>query len=341
MTDDLPRSAPTLEVVAALAGVSRATASRVLSGTGRSSAGAREAVFAAAEQLGYTPNLAARSLVTRRSDAVAFVVAEDERTFFDDPFFPALLQGAQGVVAAKGLQLMFMIVRDEPGHKRLVNYAAGGHLDGVMLVSLHGADTLPEDLESRGVPVVLVGRPIVDADRRSYVDADNEAGAAAATRRLAGRGSGRIAAITGPMDMAVGKDRYDGYLRGLRESGLPLDETLVAAGDFTIASGEQAMRQILAVDPLVDAVFAASDLMAIGAMTVIAEAGRRIPEDVAVIGFDDVPLAAQARPALTTVRQPIAELGAAMAHSLLSRIAGEPRGEPVIIATELVPRTTG
>jgi len=340
MSGDTPRSAPTLEVVAALAGVSRATASRVLAGTGKSSPQAQEAVLAAAEQLGYVPNLAARSLVTRRSDAVAFVVAEDERTFFADPFFPTLLQGAQSVVADRGLQLMFMIVRDEPSHRRLVNYAAGGHLDGVMLVSLHGRDTLPAELEGRGIPVVLVGRPIEGAAERSYVDADNEAGAASATSLLIDRGCRRIAAITGPMDMAVGQDRYAGYRRALAEGGLPFDGSLVVAGDFTRESGEQAMRELFAGDSGIDAVFAASDLMALGAMSVLAEFGRTVPGQVAVVGFDDVPLAAQARPALTTVRQPVAELGRAMATCLFDRIAGGDRTDPIIVPTEIVRRTT-
>ncbi|RIJ76708.1 LacI family transcriptional regulator [Nakamurella silvestris] len=340
MSGDMSRSAPTLEVVAALAGVSRATASRVLSGTGRSSSQAQEAVLAAAEKLGYVPNLAARSLVTRRSDAVAFVVAEDERTFFADPFFPTLLQGAQEVVADRGLQLMFMIVRDEPSHRRLVNYAAGGHLDGVMLVSLHGTDTMPQDLEARGIPVVLVGRPIVDEPLRSYVDADNQGGAASATELLVARGCRRIAAITGPMDMAVGQDRQAGYRRALADAGISYDESLVAAGDFSRESGERAMRELLAAEPAIDGLFAANDLMALGAMSAIGESGRSVPGDVAVVGFDDTPLAAQTRPALTTVRQPIAELGRAMAQCLLDRIAGSGRSEPVIVQTEIVHRTT-
>lgn len=334
------RRAPTLEVVAARAGVSRGTASRVLTGSPKVSPQAREAVLRAAAELDYTPNRAARALVTRRSDSVAFVVSEGEDKAFSDPFFVHLLRGAQAEVARAGLQLVFIVASGDEDAHRLERYAGGGHLDGVVLVSLHGRDRLPNRLERIGIPVVLSGRPWVDDGTIHYVDADNTGGAAQAVRLLVERGCRRIATIAGPQDMSAACDRLAGYRSALREAGRRPRARDVVIGDFSPSGGAVAMRQLLAEAPDIDAVFAANDLMAVGAMQVAIEAGRRIPDDLAVVGFDDVPTALIGPMELTTVRQPIGDMGARMAQILLDRIEGRTAPRMTILETELVRRET-
>jgi DNA-binding LacI/PurR family transcriptional regulator len=335
-----PRRAPTLEVVAARAGVSRGTASRVLTGSPKVSAQAREAVLRAAAELDYTPNRAARSLVTRRSGSIAFVVSEPEDRAFSDPFFLHLLRGTQAEVARAELQLVFIVASGEEDVRRLERYAGGGHLDGVVLVSLHGRDRLPQRLERLGVPVVLSGRPMVDDGTIHYVDADNAGGAASAVRVLLDRGCRRITTVAGPQDMSAAVDRLNGYRAALRAAGRRPMSRDVVSGDFTHASGAEAMRLLLAAVPDLDGVFAANDLMAAGALQAVRDSGRRVPGDVAVVGFDDVPTALIGAPGLTTVRQPIGAMGRRMAQILLDLIEGRPAPRVVILDTEVVRRET-
>jgi DNA-binding LacI/PurR family transcriptional regulator len=335
------RPAPTLESVAALAGVSRATAGRVLAGSSTVGEQAREAVLHAAAELSYVTNRAARSLMTRRSDSIAFVVGESEERFFADPHFALVLRGAHAALAERDVQLVFSILASPSDRERFERFARGGHLDGVILVSLHGDDPLPRRLLDAGVPVVLSGRPYRPVDRLAYVDADNTGGARSAVDLLAGRGRERIATITGPLDMPAAIDRRDGFHAGLDAHGLRPHGT--ADGDFSVAGGRLAMEELLAAEPELDAVFAANDLMAFGAMQALAESGRRVPDDVAVVGFDDSPIAASVHPGLTTVRQPIVAMGEAMATRLLSVIEDgppDPVTAPVIMPTEIVLRDT-
>ncbi|MFD1530099.1 LacI family DNA-binding transcriptional regulator [Pseudonocardia aurantiaca] len=333
------RPAPTLESVAALAGVSRATAGRVLAGSTTVGEQSREAVLRAATELSYVTNRAARSLMTRRSDSVAFVVGESEERFLADPHFALLLRGAHAALAGQDVQLVFSILAGDAERQRFEHFARGGHLDGVILVSLHGDDPLPRRLLDAAVPVVLSGRPYRPVDGLAYVDADNAGGARSAVELLLDRGRKRIATITGPLDMPAALDRRDGFHAGLDASGMRPHGT--ADGDFSVAGGRRAMEELIAADPGIDAVFAANDLMAFGAMQVLAEHGRRVPDDVALVGFDDSPLAASVHPALTTVRQPVVAMGAAMAARLMT-VFGEGPGDPVplIMPTELVLRGT-
>ncbi|GAB2690009.1 LacI family DNA-binding transcriptional regulator [Thalassiella azotivora] len=331
------RQAPTLESVAALAGVSRSTASRVLAGSARVSEHAKQAVQAAAAELSYAPNQAARALVTRRSDALAFVVSESGERFFADPFFANVLRGAQAAAAERRRQLVFVIVATDDDRARFVEYAAGGHLDGAMFLSLHGDDPLPARVQRLGVPVVIAGRP--QSGRRSlpYVSPDNVAGGRAAGQVLVERGCRRVATITGPSDMTAGTDRLTGLREALRGAGLDLPPELVVEGDFGMDSGRRAMAVLLDRGARVDGVFAANDLMAVGALQTLQERGLRVPQDVAVVGFDDVPVAAAAHPPLTTVRQPLEAMGRQMARLLLDQAAGSPTTS-VVLDTELVVR---
>jgi DNA-binding LacI/PurR family transcriptional regulator len=336
------RPAPTLEDLAARAGVSRATASRVLRGDSKVSEHAREAVLEAARAISYVPNLAARSLVTGRSDSVAFLVEETEERMFADPFFLGMLRSAQEAVAGAGQQLVFTVANRPEDKERFLAYAAGGHVDGVLLLSLHGEEKLPQRLEAVGVPTVLSGRPLSGRRRLWYVDADNVGGGRLATEHLLTSGRSHVATVTGPLDMCAGQDRLAGYREAVEAGGLPADESLVSVGDFTVAGGHDAAMALLQRRPEVDAIFAASDLAAIGVLRALRETGRVAGDDVAVVGFDDIPAAAEHEPALSTVRQPIAALGMTMTRLLLDRIEGrEELPRRTVLPVELVVRETG
>jgi DNA-binding LacI/PurR family transcriptional regulator len=326
---------PTLEEVAARAGVGRGTVSRVINGSPKVSPQAREAVLEAISELGYVPNRAARMLVTKRTDTVALVVSEPEQRLFGEPFFAGIVRGISAALADTGLQMLLTLAQSAAEHQRLEQYLTGQHVDGVLLISLHRGDPLPGLLEGGGVPTVVGGRP-PGLDPISYVDVDNQGGARQAVDHLIARGRRRIAALAGPQDMGVGVDRLAGYQETLRSAGLP---ELVAYGDFSEASGAAAMLELLEREPDLDAIFAASDPMALGAMRTLKEQGRRIPEDVAVIGFDDSAGAPYASPPLTSVHQSVEAMGREMARLLIARIRGESIDDPVVILdTHLVVR---
>ncbi|MFI1004659.1 LacI family DNA-binding transcriptional regulator [Streptomyces galbus] len=321
MTDTAPR--PTLEAVAARAGVSRATVSRVVNGGDGVREPLVERVRQAVEELGYVPNQAARSLVTRRHDAVAVVIAEPEARVFADPFFALQLRGISKELTAHDNQLVLLLTEGRDDHARVARYLAGGHVDGALVFSLHLDDPLPGLIQGAGVPTVFGGRPgwsdgrAADTGPTLYVDSDNRGGARDAVRHLAALGRTRIAHITGPLDQTSAADRLDGYRDVMGDA----DPGLVAESDFTPAGGERAMRDLLDRRPDLDALFAANDLTAAGALRVLRERGLRVPEDVAVVGFDDMlPVAEQTDPPLTTVRQDIEEMGRLMARLLLRRL---------------------
>ncbi|MGC4748866.1 LacI family DNA-binding transcriptional regulator [Micromonospora sp. DT201] len=326
---------PTLEAVAARAGVSRATVSRVVNGSTTVAEPIREAVTRAVVELGYVPNLAARSLVTQRTDSIALVMPEAAtRVFSDDQVFPGIIRGVSQELEAADKQLVLMLAGSPAGHHRVERYTTGRHVDGVLFASLHGADPLPGTLARLGIPVVVSGRPLGDVPV-PYVDVDHVGGVTAAVRHMIDNGRRRIATIAGPQDMVAGIERLNGYRTAVADAGLP---ELIAVGDFTRESGSAAMRRLLTEHPDLDGVFAASDLMAHAALRTLREAGRRVPEDVAVVGFDDIETAAYTEPPLTTVRQPIVELGRRMTQQLLRLAAGETIEQAVMLPTELILR---
>ena len=349
MTTPRRRSAgrPTLDEVAARAGVGRGTVSRVVNGSPQVSPEAKAAVEQAIEELGYVPNRAARALVTQRTDSVALVVSESEARVFEEPFFAGVIRGISSFLSTTPLQLWLAMANSpqERERERVDHYLTRQHVDGVMLLSLHDDDTLPVRLRERGLPAVLGGRPAgmlaPSAVPVSFVDVDNAGGARLAVSHLAGQGRRQIAVIAGPQDMGVGVGRLGGYRNAIVEAGLPADERLIGYGDFSEESGAAAMRALLAARPGIDAVFAASDLMAVGAMRVLKEMGRKIPTDVAVVGFEDSVLAKQTDPPLTTVHQPVEEMGREMARLLLDLISGEVHPDSsVILDTHLVNRAS-
>ena len=334
-----PRGA-TLEEVARLAGVSRATVSRVVNGSPRVSGDVRRNVQTAVEQLGYVPNRAARSLVTRRSGSIAVVITEPTGRLFSDPFFPRLLRGVSTTLSARDIQVVLLMPETVSDSQRTSDYLSAGHVDGALLVSLHGDDPLPGRITAARIPTVVVGRPLRDS-AVSYVDVDNRGGARSAVEHLLTNGRRAIAHIGGPLDMVAATDRLAGFRDALTEAGITPDRTLEATADFTQQGGAAAMERLLAARPDLDAVFAASDLMAAGAMSVLDAAGRRVPGDVAVVGYDDSPVAATSRPPLTSVRQPIEEMGQETARLLIDLVEGADRApRRVILATQLIRRAS-
>jgi len=336
VSETAPR--PTLEAVAARAGVSRATVSRVVNGGDGVREPLVERVRRAVEELGYVPNQAARSLVTRRHDAIAVVVAEPETRVFADPFFALQLRGISKELTAHDNQLVLLLTEGRDDHARVGRYLAGGHVDGALVFSLHLDDPLPGLIQRAGIPTVFGGRPgwrDGTGEEVVYVDSDNRGGARDAVRHLVGLGRSRVAHITGALDQTSAVDRLEGY----RDVIGDVDARLVVEGDFTPAGGERAMRELLDRCPDVDAVFAANDLTASGALRVLREHGRRAPDDVAVIGFDDMlPIAEQTDPPLTTIRQDIEEMGRLMARLLLKGAGDAMSG--VVLPTTLVRRAS-
>ncbi|MEW2554045.1 LacI family DNA-binding transcriptional regulator [Streptomyces zhihengii] len=331
---------PTLEQVAAHAGVGRGTVSRVINGSPRVSEETRSLVEAAIAELGYVPNRAARALAANRTDAVALVVPESQDRFFSEPYFSHIVRGAGAGLAGTGMQLLLTLAPQGRERDTLAQYLAADRVDGVLLVSVHAGDPLPDQLAALSVPVVISGRRSAD-EPLAAVDSDNFEGAREAVAHLAARGRRTVATITGPLDVYGAQRRLDGYRSAVAGAGLDADPRLTAEADFSEEGGRRAMRALLDGRPDLDAVFAASDVMAAGARATLREAGRRVPGDVALVGFDDSAVARHMDPPLTSVRQPIEEMGRTMARVLLDEIAtpsAPPRRPRIVLPTRLVVR---
>lgn len=298
----------------------------------------RQSVERAIAQLGYVPNRAARSLVTRRNDSVGVVIAEPTGRIFGDPFFVEVLRGIGAGLAAREMQLVLVMSQSPEEQRRAERYLTRGHVDGVILFSLHDNDPLPVHLQSHGIPVVVGGEPPRGA-RVSYVDNDNHGGAVAAVRHLIDLGRSTVATITGPPDMPAGVTRQAAYRDAMREAGRTLDPALEENGGFTREGGQLAMEILLGRCPDIDAVFAASDLMAAGALTALHAAGRRVPEDVAIVGFDDSIIALSTVPPLSSVRQSMEVMGRELVNVLLQGVDSRERVvRRVVLGTELIVR---
>lgn len=325
----------TIEEVAAAAGVSRSTVSRVVNGSSAVSPEASEAVKAAIARLNYVPNRAARSLASNQSHAIALIVPEDTAHFFGDPFFGSIVAGVTAGLSRTDYLLNLLIARDDPGDK-MAAFVRNGGVDGAIIVSHHASDDFVDDIAT-AVPVVFGGRPSRERDSDYVVDVDNVRGGVVATEHLIGRGCTRIATVTGLLSMPVSVDRRAGFRSALAAAGLtPFAEE---EGDFTERGGAEAARRLLAGE-LPDAVFVASDLMAKGVLRVLREAAIRVPEDIAIIGFDDTADAGEMDPPLTTIRQPMFAQGEAMARVLVEHLAGGAPQRLTILPTEIVVRAS-
>jgi len=331
-----PRAAPTLEEVAAAAGVSRSTVSRVVNGSSQVKADVAAHVTATIQTLGYIPNRAARSLVNRRNMAIALVVPEDTTRFFGDPYFASIVKGITSRLQQSDYVLVLQLADAVRPSGNTLRFLTAGNVDGALVVSHHSRDTALAKLGAT-LPVVFNGRPLAQTDPPiCFVDVDNVAAAEVATRHLLSLGRRRIGTIAGPDDMTPGVDRLAGWRRALEAAGHATD--LVAVADFSQADGATAMAELLDRAPDLDGLFVASDLMALGALGVLQGRGRRVPEDVAVVGFDDSPAATSGPVRLTTVHQPSEETGARMVDMLLGLLHGEHVERERLLPTHLVIR---
>lgn len=325
---------PTLEDVARVAGVSRATASRVVRGAGPASRRARDSVARAIEELGYVPNQAARSLVTRQSDVIALIVAEPDQRIFTDPFFGEAIAGMAEALEATDKQLVLAMRTPHDGDRRLRRFIGRNQVDGVVVLSHHDSDEFADILTARSIPAAFVGRPL--APGMPYADLDNIEGGRLAARHILAAGASRPATISGPLDMPAAGDRLRGWREELAAAGVV--EVTCYEGDFTPATGARLAERLLAEHPEVDSLFVASDLMAIAAQRVIQSTGRRVPDDIAVIGFDDILAARETSPSLSSVTNPARLLAREACRLVLSQIAGDEVVSPVIIEPQLVVR---
>ncbi|MET7271830.1 LacI family DNA-binding transcriptional regulator [Streptomyces flaveolus] len=343
----MSRQAPTLEDVAREAGVSRATVSRVVNGVRNVDPAIQDLVRRAVERTGYAPNQAARQLVTRRTSTVALVVSgagdasdTEQSAFatrvFADPFFGRVVGGVVGHLRPRSMHPVLMFAETPEARQEVVRYLRQGGADGALVVSTHPDDPLPALLAGARLPAVLFARPGRPVPL-SHVDLAHRDGGRLAAEHLLARGCRRVVTVAGPLAVAASQERLAGFRDTLARHGHP--HVPVAEGGFTVDSGMAAMSDLLGEHPGLDGVFAANDLMAQGAVQVLRDHGRRVPEDVAVVGFDDSSAAVTCRPRLTTVRQPVEEMAATMARLLGEHIDGT-RGEPtsVVFEPELVIR---
>ena len=330
------RAAPTLEAVAAAAGVSRSTVSRVVNGSDRVSPDVVAAVSAAIDRLKYVPNRAARSLANRQTMAIALVVPEDTSRFFGDPFFAEIVLGITQGLEDSDYVLNLQLASPTAPSEKTIRYLLGGNVDGAIVVSHHSGDEFFTTLDET-IPVVFGGRPYhPDLHANHFVDVDNAAGAAMGTQYLIDLGRTTIATISGPTDMQAAVDRTEGFLRAVRAAGLP--DHLIAQGDFSMAGGAAAMRELLERAPGIDGLFVASDLMATGALGVLRDHGIAVPQQVAVVGFDDSSAATSGQIRLTTVHQPSREMGVEMARMMLALLRGETTERARVMPTRMVVR---
>jgi len=327
----------TLDDIARQAGVSRSTVSRVVNSQPYVKAEVRERVLKVIQNTGFHPNPAARTLASQRSWMIGLVLPRSVSSFFSDTYFPRLTQGIAQACNQHNYTLgLFLVGTPEDEEKIYSRVSRRGFLDGVLVQSGQIGDHLIDRLVNSSMPLVVAGRPFNTSDV-SYIDVDNVQAAYLAVSHLAQLGYQRIGTITGTINSTVSLDRKEGYLKALVDHGLPVDKSLIVEGDFSEASGYRSMEQLLPSRP--EAVFAASDQMAIGAMRFVRESGLRVPDDVAFVGFDDLPQASLAEPPLTTVHQPITQFGGKAVDVLINLIEnGTKPTQRVIMNTELIIR---
>jgi DNA-binding LacI/PurR family transcriptional regulator len=306
--------------VAVESGISRGTVSRVVNGERYVSDEARAAIEAAIIKVGYVPNTAARNLVMQRTQAVGFIVHEPHSLFIEDPNIGNILLGANTALSIADYQMVCLIIDSERDTDRVARYLSGGFVDGVIIVSARQNDPITRVIERLDVPATFVGHP-PDLQRLAFVGIDNRSSARAITARLLATGRRRVGMVAAALDRDSGADRMAGFRDAL---GDRFDASLVASVPFySFASGLEGMRELLRREPLIDGVFAASDAVGAGAVEALREAGRSIPGDVGIVGFDDSTWATRSQPPLSTVHQPATELGERAAQSVLSQLRGE------------------
>lgn len=330
----VPQTRPTYRILAKSAGVSEATVSRVLNGDSSVHPDRANRVHEAVDKLGYRKNRVASALASGRSGLIA-VVIDDDLSVFSDPFWATVTSGVSRILSENGLHTVLMISPVGSADGGVAHYLKSGEVDGAIFFVLH-SDALVNHLKKSGLPMVIAGTPHSTLDI-PFVDTDNFGGAYAATKHLINQGCKEIAIITGDLGTTAAKQRLDGYLQAFRETGVVPAKGLICEGDYSLQSGIGQTRKLLEIHPDVDGIFACNDLMAAGAVTVLQDLGRLVPEDVKVVGFDDSPIAQTVRPPLTTIRQDVVALGEAAGSLIIAQLNGEDI-KPIITTTELIIR---
>lgn len=325
----------TLEDIAKRAGVSRATVSRVINGENNVKEQTRVVVMEVIQQSNFQPNVAARSLAAGRTNVIGLVIPAGVSAIFTDPYFPLLIQGVSSACNSREYSVMLWLAEPEFERRMMRQILHSGLLDGVVVSSMLMEDPIVQSLHDSKKPFILVGRhPKLDVN---YLDVDNISGAREATLHLLRLGHKRVATITGPQNMIAGNDRLQGYRQALEERGVGVRPELIAEGDFSEAGGYAAMRRLLPHRPT--AIFTASDSMAEGALRALRETGLRVPQDVAIVGYDDMPTAARINPPLTTIRQPTNRMGALAVNALIDIIQNPGSNKRhIVLPVELVIR---
>jgi LacI family transcriptional regulator len=327
----------TLEDIARLSNVSRSTVSRVINGDEKVSAETRQRVLEIIQQNNFHPNQAARRLAAGRTNILGLVIPARVGTTFSDPYFSQIIQGVSSACNAQEYSLMLWLAEPEHERRMIRQILSNGTVDGVIVSSTLTDDPIVGSLHNSLMPYVLIGHhPALEVNS---VDLDHVRAAEEAATHLIRCGYRRLATISGPQNQTAGQDRLRGFRAALEKNGLAFEPALAVEGDFTEAGGDAAMQKLLPARP--EAVFAASDLMAAGAYRAIRAAGLRIPEDIALVGFDDLPVASQLTPPLTTIRQPIQRMGSLAVETLIE-ILHQPEIQPrqIILQPELILRAS-
>jgi len=327
----------TLEDIAKKAGVSRSTVSRVVNNHPNVSEDVRQRVQRVIKDTGYRPNAAARTLASQRSRMIGLIYPKTVSSVFADPYYPRLTQGIASACNQNNFTLNLFLANTIDEEEKIISRVLHtGFLDGLLVEAGQIGDQMIHKLTQSEIPLVVMGRPY-NASGVNYVDIDNVNAARKAVNHLICLGYDRIGTITGPVDFTVGIDRLEGYRRALIENEIEIDESLIAYGKFAEEDGYHAMKILLLQKPR--AVFAASDLIALGAMGAVKEAGLRIPEDIAFVGFDDHPQLKNPGLELTTIRQPVRRMGIRLVETLLDVIENGPAvARSVIMETQLIVR---
>lgn len=329
-----------LEDIAKKAGVSRSTVSRVVNNQPNVSEKVRQQVLKVINETGFSPNAAARTLVSQRSNTIGLILPHSVSTFFTDPYYPHLIKGISLACNHYDFTLaLFVAGTREYQEKILPRLSSRGFLDGIIVQSGHHADqSIILELAKTNIPLLVAGRPLY-TDQVCYMDIDNISASEKAVRHLINTKHKQIATITGPLTSSVGQDRLEGYKKALEQSSLKINSSLIIEADFTEAGGYQAMQILLDSKP--DAVFAASDMMAIGAIRAIRDSGLNVPGDIAVVGFDDLPIPSVNEFELTTIHQPVVQFGFKAVETLIELIESDtPQIKRVMMESELVIRKT-
>jgi len=309
----------TIRDVARAAGVSTATAARALGGYGHASPAARRKVSESARRLGYRPNVVARALVSRATTTVGLVVGDIE-----NPFFAAAARGLADVMDAHGYTVLLANADEDAGReRRAVDALRARQVDGMVVVPAPGAS--PEhlaELVTAGVPLVLLDRAVVGVAADSVL-VRNVAGARAAVAHLAGLGHRRIGVVSDSPEITSSAERIQGYRQALRAAGIAPEPGLISIGGPTRDDGEAAALRLLDRADRPTAVFTANNFMTVGALRAARSLGLRIPDDVALVGFDDLDWTTLVQPPVTVVRQPVADLGRVAGERLLRRLEGD------------------